>query len=236
MTQAWAGGRSARGCSASSTRSRSYQPCTNSRPSARPEPKPDEDAQQEIAECDAKLRQHRAALEAGADPVLVTSWMKETQARRALAKARLSKPARRERMTREEIVNLVKAIGDVMQVLKDADPADKAEIYSRLGLTLTYHPNEKRVVAEARPASIMYVGACPRGDLNPHSRHRPLAPQASASAYSATRTGCADHLGWLRLANLPRLGEPSTVLWPRGSQGLHPPSDVRLGEEPPSAT
>jgi site-specific DNA recombinase len=31
------------------------------------EPKPDEGAQQEIAECDAKLRQHRAALEVGTD-------------------------------------------------------------------------------------------------------------------------------------------------------------------------
>jgi hypothetical protein len=40
--------------------------------------KPDEDAQHEIAECDAKLRQLCAAPEAGADPVLVTSWMKET--------------------------------------------------------------------------------------------------------------------------------------------------------------
>ncbi len=38
--------------------------------------------------------------------------------------------------------------------------------------------------------------------MNPHSRHRPLAPQASASAYSATRTSVAVHIGWLRLANL----------------------------------
>src|SRR6202035_4497966 len=38
--------------------------------------------------------------------------------------------------------------------------------------------------------------------------HHPLAPQASASAYSATRTWCADLVGWLRLANLARLGEP----------------------------
>ena len=126
------------------------------------EPRPDEAAQREIAECDAKLRQHRAALEAGADPVLVTSWMNETQAKRAAAEARLRKPTGRRRMTRDEITSLVKAIGDVMQVLKDADPADKAEIYGQLGLTLTYHPNGKRVVAEARPASIMYVGACPR--------------------------------------------------------------------------
>jgi site-specific DNA recombinase len=130
---------------------------------------PDQDAQREIAECDAKLRQHRAALEAGADPVLVTSWMKEVQAKRAAAEARLKKPTGRRRMTRDEITSLVKALGDLMQVLKDADPADKAEIYGQLGLTLTYHPKEKRVVAEARPASIMYVGACPRGDLNPHS-------------------------------------------------------------------
>jgi site-specific DNA recombinase len=133
------------------------------------EPKPNEAAQREIADCDAKLRQHRAALEAGADPVLVTSWMNETQAKRAAAQARLAKPAGRRRMTQDEITSLVKALGDAMQVLKDADPADKAEIYGQLGLTLTYHPDEKRVVAEARPASIMYVGACPRGDLNPHT-------------------------------------------------------------------
>jgi hypothetical protein len=60
------------------------------------EPKKDDSAQQEIADCDAKLRQHRAALEAGADPVLVTSWMKETQARRALAEARLNPPTARD--------------------------------------------------------------------------------------------------------------------------------------------
>ena len=58
----------------------------------RPEPKPDEDAQQEIAAGDAKLRQHRAVLRAGADPVIVTGWMKETQARRAVAEARLNRP------------------------------------------------------------------------------------------------------------------------------------------------
>ena len=72
-------------------------------------------------------------------------------------------------MTRDEIASLVKALGDVMQVLRDAEPADKAEVYSRLGLTLTCHPEDKRVVAKARQNSIRYVGACPRGDLNPHA-------------------------------------------------------------------
>jgi hypothetical protein len=53
-------------------------------------------------------------------------------------------------MTREEITGLVTALGDLMQVLKDGDSADKAEVYGRLGLTLTYHPKEKRVLAVAR--------------------------------------------------------------------------------------
>ncbi|MEV6126238.1 hypothetical protein AB0M05_05330 [Streptomyces violaceusniger] len=38
-----------------------------------------------IADCDAKLATHRAALEAGADPTLVTQWIAETQTRRVRA-------------------------------------------------------------------------------------------------------------------------------------------------------
>jgi len=134
------------------------------------EHKPDEAAQQEIAECDAKLKQHRAALEAGADPVLVTSWMKETQARRAAAEARIKKPAGRRRMTTDEITSLVTALGDLMQVLEEADPVDRAEVYSRLGLTLTYHPEGRRMEVKMRPNLGVYVRKCPRGDLNPHGR------------------------------------------------------------------
>ena len=91
-------------------------------------------------------------------------------------------------MSTDEITTLVTALGDLLQVLKDADPADRAEVYSRLGLTLTYHPKGRKMEVEMRPNLGVYVGKCPRGDLNPHNRHRSLAPQASASAYSATRT------------------------------------------------
>lgn len=88
--------------------------------------------------------------------------MNETQARRAVAEAWLRKPAGRRRMTRDEITSLVTALGDAMRVLRDADPADKAEVYSRLGLTLTYHPGGKRVIAEVRPNSGVYIRKCPR--------------------------------------------------------------------------
>ncbi len=60
-------------------------------------------------------------------------------------------------------MNFVTELGGIMEALKEADPADKADVYSRLGVTLTYHPQDKRVHAEARPNSIMYVRECPRG-------------------------------------------------------------------------
>lgn len=43
-------------------------------------------------------------------------------------------------MTKEEISSLVRAIDDLMTVLSETDPTDKAEVYQRHGLTLTYDP------------------------------------------------------------------------------------------------
>jgi hypothetical protein len=51
--------------------------------------------------------------------------MKDTQARRDLAEAQPKKPARRGRMTPEEIMNLVTEQGGIMQALKDADRRTK---------------------------------------------------------------------------------------------------------------
>ena len=53
-----------------------------------------------------------------------------------------------------------------------ADPADKAEVYGQLGLTLTYDPAARKVKAEARPESIMYVGTCPRAECT----NKPMRP------------------------------------------------------------
>ena len=52
-------------------------------------------------------------------------------------------------MTREQIESVVTALGDILAVLRDADSADKAEIYSQLGLRLTYQPGQRIVRAEA---------------------------------------------------------------------------------------
>jgi len=65
-------------------------------------------------------------------------------------------------MTAEEITRVVSSLRDLMSVLAAADPADKAQIYSQLGLALTYDPGNQTVQAESRPLP-MYVRKCPRG-------------------------------------------------------------------------
>jgi hypothetical protein len=54
-------------------------------------------------------------------------------------------------LTRSQIAPLVHGLGDLLDVLRDADPADKAEVYRQLGVRLTYHPGEARVTVEAQP-------------------------------------------------------------------------------------
>ncbi|WP_198351808.1 hypothetical protein [Streptomyces typhae] len=103
-----------------------------------------------IADCDAKLAAHRAALEAGADPALVTQWITETQARKARAEAglRTTPQGPGSRMTRDEIARLVRSISDLAAVVRQAEAADKAEIYRQLGLALTYDSGKQKVLVE----------------------------------------------------------------------------------------
>lgn len=59
-------------------------------------------------------------------------------------------------MSREQIASVVTALSDLLTVLRRADPADKAEIYTQLGLRLTYQPNDRTVRQKPRfaPPSI----------------------------------------------------------------------------------
>lgn len=110
------------------------------------ETRPEEDdITAKIAECDRKLAQYRATLDAGADPVTVAGWITETEAERARYQAaRRARPERRSaRMTSAEISSVITGLSDLLGVLREADPADKAEIYGKLGLRLTYHPDEQ---------------------------------------------------------------------------------------------
>jgi site-specific DNA recombinase len=47
-------------------------------------------------------------------------------------------------------------LGDIVAVLGEADPADRAEVYGQIGLRLTYHPQEQKIRVQARPDADPY--------------------------------------------------------------------------------
>ncbi|WP_026189944.1 hypothetical protein [Salinispora mooreana] len=112
-----------------------------------------------------KLERYRAALDAGADPTVVTAWITQTQADRARAEAELHALAGTtpHRLTRAEITALVTALGDIAAVLRDADPADKAKVYRQLGLRLNYQPETQTVRAEVNLSAHRGEMVCVRG-------------------------------------------------------------------------
>jgi site-specific DNA recombinase len=131
-----------------------------------------EAARRSLTECDQRLTRYRAALEAGTDPALIARWTAEVTAQRALAEHRLRQATGTTRMTPTEIHSLVSAIGDLVTVLRTADPANKAAIHRHLGLKLTYKEEAHTVQVLAQPdLSDMGFPSCPRGD-RPHNPTR----------------------------------------------------------------
>ena len=68
-------------------------------------------------------------------------------------------------MTADEINTLVEAMAGIATVLRQADPADKAEVYRQLGIRLTYHPEQRKVRVQAQPTADSYgdLGCVRRG-------------------------------------------------------------------------
>lgn len=60
-------------------------------------------------------------------------------------------------------VQLVRALGDIVAVLRDADPDDKAEVYRQLGLRLTYQTETQTVRAAINLSAHRGQIICVRG-------------------------------------------------------------------------
>jgi site-specific DNA recombinase len=112
-------------------------------------------ARARITEADTKIAQYKTALDAGGDAAVIGPWITQAHAQRAAAQAELRATSTPRRMNREEIAAMITALGDLVQVLHTADPDDKADVYTGLGLTLTYHPGERLIHATVRPSPDM---------------------------------------------------------------------------------
>ena len=130
-----------------------------------------ERAEQAIAEADRKLARYRAALESpeGGDPGVIGSWIARAEADRAAAEGQLRRGSGQVGavLSQDEIIGLLDGFTDYRTVLRNADAGDKAALYERIGLRLTYHPEAHEVRAEAQPQPTpSEIGLCPRGDRN----------------------------------------------------------------------
>lgn len=108
-------------------------------------------AKAKIADCDHRLERYRAALEVGTEAALVGRWIAEVRAERLAAERQLADAAPAPKLTKDEVRALVASLHDMVAVLRDAHPADKAAVYAELGISMTYHP-DGRVLVESRPA------------------------------------------------------------------------------------
>ena len=130
-------------------------------PPATPEPAaPVQGTQTTLADCDARLARYQAALDAGADPQTIAEWTRQVKAERAAALARDVNQGRHQpgrRLTEDDIRALITALGSLLDVIRDAGPAEKAAIYDQLGLKVTFKPGEAKIRAEVTIGPENYV-------------------------------------------------------------------------------
>jgi site-specific DNA recombinase len=103
-----------------------------------------EAARRRIAADDVKIERHRAALEAGADPKLVTQWLAEAQGERLAAETELAALDQPKQVTASDLAQLIDDIhqdwGDIATALGAAQPEDKAALLTALGVSVSYDP------------------------------------------------------------------------------------------------
>jgi hypothetical protein len=122
------------------------------------QPDPEQETRQaalaeQIRDCDRRLGQYQAVLDEGADPQIVARWMAQVQRERRDLETQLGRPVPGGKLTAPQVRALVEALRDIVAVLAEADPEDKAELYSGFGVNLTSHP-EGRVTVQMKPRGV----------------------------------------------------------------------------------
>ncbi|GGS81474.1 hypothetical protein ACFFV7_11155 [Nonomuraea spiralis] len=118
------------------------------------------DLRKQLSKCDRRLGQYRSALDAGGDPVEISSWINETKSERARLEGESKAVPAAQRVTIADIRSMIEEVGDLVRLASEADPDDKAELYTRLGL---HHPEKQNVEARIQPEPPHVRAVCVRG-------------------------------------------------------------------------
>ncbi|MEV6025334.1 hypothetical protein [Streptomyces sp. NPDC052036] len=106
----------------------------------------------------AASTRYQAALEAGADPAVVTQWINEAQADKETARRRLDAPpaaARKKEtpLTADQIGEITERLGDIAQRVHAVDAEKKGPLYEALGITISYEHAGRAATVRSRPSS-----------------------------------------------------------------------------------
>ncbi|MFF5988361.1 hypothetical protein [Prauserella flavalba] len=119
-----------------------------------------ERAGQRVADAEARIRRHQAAIEAGVDPTALVEVINEAQAERAAARAALESLPDAPSVTRADVYAMIDSLGDVRSAITENKPTPLARLYEKLKLELRYEPQERAVFVTATPR---VANECVRG-------------------------------------------------------------------------
>jgi site-specific DNA recombinase len=106
-----------------------------------------------IAACDHRIAKYHQLLDNDVDPALVAAWITEAQRERRGIEAELSHEMPGKQLSVSQVKALVHALRDIVATLAAADPADKADLYRELGVSLRYDPSGA-VTVQAQPRGV----------------------------------------------------------------------------------
>jgi DNA invertase Pin-like site-specific DNA recombinase len=108
-------------------------------------------ARRRLADAEAKLRRHQAAIEAGVDPAAIVDAINQAQAKRTAACAELNGRPAAQLLTRQDVEVVINSVGDVGEALTGADPQSLATLYEALRLQMVYDPASRSVNVTVQP-------------------------------------------------------------------------------------
>ena len=76
-------------------------------------------------------------------PPEIGKWMAETRAERLKAEGWLRAITRKREISEREIAEMITRLAEMTKVIKKADPADRNDLYTQMGLHLVYDPLER---------------------------------------------------------------------------------------------
>ncbi|MFF1738927.1 hypothetical protein [Streptomyces mirabilis] len=101
-------------------------------------------ARQAIKDCERRLARYQAAIEAGADPAVVTQWINHAQR---------DKEAARKKLDALPAVPRKKEPPLDAQQIRTADTEKKGPLYEALGITINYENAARTATVRSRPSS-----------------------------------------------------------------------------------